>query len=110
MPNILEIPTRNDLATYSYVITLDGVNFTVAYTFNIRMGKWFLNLADASGNTVVSQVPVIASMPLFNRFVAEAIPAGTLFPFDTSGQNTDPERFDLGDRVRMLYGEEGAIT
>jgi hypothetical protein len=110
MPNILEIPTRNDLPSYSYVISLDGVNFTLAYTFNDRMQKWFLNLADASGNQIVSQVPVIASMPLFDRFVAEAVPAGTLFAFDTSGQNMDPGRFDLGDRVRMLYAEKGAIV
>lgn len=107
MANLLEIPTRNDLPSYTYVISLDGVNFTLRYTFNDRMGKWFLNLADGLGNDIINQVPIIASMPLFNRFVAAAIPAGTLFPFDTSGQNMDPGRFDLGDRVRMLYAEDG---
>ena len=109
MANILELPTRNDLPSYSYVISLDSVNFTLSYTFNDRMGKWFLNLGDASNNPIISQVAVIASMPLFDRFKEAAIPIGTVFPFDTSGQNMDPGRFDLGDRVRMLYAEKGAL-
>jgi hypothetical protein len=106
---IIECPTKNDLPAYQYVISLDGTNYTLTFTFNDRMGKWFLNLGDATNNPIINQVPIIASMPLFNRFVGAAIPPGTLFAFDTSGQDMDPGRFDLGDRVRLLYAEEGTL-
>lgn len=105
----LECPTRNDLPSYKYVISLDGTNFTLTFTYNIRMGKWFLNLGDSINTPIVSQVPIVSTWPLFDRFNEEGIPLGTLFAFDSSGQNLDPGRFDLGDRVRMFYAEAGTL-
>lgn len=105
----LECPTRNDLPSYDYIISLDGVNYTLTYTFNIRMGKWFLSLGDQVGNVLVSQVPVVATWPLFDRFKDLTIPPGTVFAYDSSNTNTDPGRFDLGDRVRILYAESGTL-
>lgn len=104
---ILECPTRNDLPSYFYVINLDSVNYGLSFKFNSRMGYWFVALYDAFQNIIVSPVPVICTEPLFNRFVECAIPPGTLFAFDSSGQNLDPGRFDLGDRVRIYYMESG---
>ncbi len=107
---LLEVPTRNDLPAYKYVVQLDGVNYQLAYYFNPRVGlvgKWFVSLSDQVGNPIVGPVPVVATWPLFDRFKEEAVFPGTLFAFDTSGQNEDPGQFDLGDRVRMLYLEAG---
>lgn len=103
----LECPTRNDLPAFSYTIPLDGTTFTLSYTFNDRMNKWFLELGDQFGVTIVSAVPIVSSWPLFDRFKGLAIPKGTLFAFDSSGQDLDPARFDLGARVRIFYKEFG---
>lgn len=107
---LLETPTRKDLPSYQYVINLEGTNYTLTFTFNDRMGKWFLNLGDSKNTTIISQVPIIASWPLFDRFIADAVPPGTLFAFDSSGTSTDPGRFDLGDRVRLIYAELGSLS
>jgi hypothetical protein len=105
----LECPTRNDLPSFQYVITLEGTTYTFTFTFNARMGKWFFDLGDEINSSIVSQVPVIATWPLFDRFVERAIPPGTLFAYDSSNTNTDPGRFDLGDRVRIFYAESGTL-
>jgi hypothetical protein len=34
---------------------------------------------------------------------------GTLFAFDTSGNNADPGQFDLGANVRLYYLEAGTV-
>lgn len=105
----LEVPTRNNLPAYSYTITLDGTLYTLRFTFNSRMAKWFVDLSDPLENLIVSQVPVVSTWFMFDRFIAQAIPPGTLTPFDSSGQNLDAGRFDLGDRVRMIYAEVNTL-
>lgn len=105
----VECLTRKDLPSYQYLVNLDSVSYTLTFTYNIRMGKWFLQLSDSLGNPLVGQVPITSTFPLFDRFKEQSIPAGTLFAFDSSGQDLDAGRFDLGDRVRLLYAEEGTL-
>jgi hypothetical protein len=104
---IIELTTRNDLPAYQYVTALDGTTYQINLVWNSRMdngnGKWMLSLADAFGNPLIGAVPVIANWPLIKRFVFDGLPPGVLFAFDTSGQDMDPGRFDLGDRVRLFY-------
>lgn len=102
---IIEIPTRTDLPAYNYVVNLDGTSYKLSFTFNERMGKWFVAIATAIGEQIIDPVPVIATWPIFKRFKDSRLPGGTIFPFDTAGKNEDPGRFDLGDRVRLLYEE-----
>ena len=102
---LIECPTRKDLPAYKYVTTLDGTSYQLDFTFNDRMSKWFLSISDSQGNVIVDPVPIVATWPLFDRFKDARLPPGTLFAFDSSGQNMDPGRFDLGDRVRLLYQE-----
>jgi len=103
---ILEVRTQNDLPVYKYLVALDGTTYLLDFLFNARVSKWFLQVSDASGNLLLAPVPVVSTWPIIKRFRDTRLPIGTVFPFDTSGNNEDPGRFDLGDRVRMLY-EEG---
>jgi hypothetical protein len=110
---IVEIPTRNDLPSYEMQVTLDSVVYTLQLYFNPRMadgvGKWFITLADQNRNMLVGPVPVVVNWGLFDRFIDQdgGSPPGTIFAFDTSGNNRDPGQFDLGDNVRLFYIQEG---
>ena len=103
----LELPTNKALPAYKYVITLEGLAYEFKYQFNERMGKWFVSIGDPIGNPLIAPVPIVASWPLFDRFKNALLPPGTVYAFDTSGALQDPGRFDLGDRVRMVYKESG---
>lgn len=109
---LLEIPTRNDLPSYEQTVNLDGTSYILALYFNPRInnstGKWMLTLADQNRNMLIAPIAVVASWPLFDRFINLANLPGTIFAFDTSGQNLDPGQFDLGDRVRLYYLEGGS--
>ena len=108
---IVEIQTRNDLPAYEQVVNLDGTSYTIALYFNQRLndgaGAWCITLADKNRNMIVGPIPVIVNWPLFDKFVDFNIPPGTIFAFDTSGNDMDPGQFDLGDRVRLFYIQEG---
>lgn len=112
----LEIPTRNDLPAYEQQVTLEGQTYTVQLYFNPRIndgaGKWLLTLADKNRNMLVGPMPITVNWPLVDRFFAEDnnSPPGTIFAFDTSGQNKDPGQFDLGSRVRLIYLESTTVV
>lgn len=112
---LVECPTQNSLPSYQYVIPLDGSTYTLTFTWNPRIndgqGKWFLDLGDGNGNEIVNQVPIVAGWPLFDRFNELPIPPGTLFCFDSSGQNMDPGQFDLGSnsRCQIFYATAGTL-
>lgn len=106
---LIEIPTRNDIPSYEQQVKLDGTAYIIALNFNPRInngqGKWFATLADQNRNMLVGPVPVIVSWPIFDRFIELVQLPGTIFAFDTSGANSDPGQFDLGNRVRLFYLE-----
>lgn len=110
---VIEIPTRNDLPSYQQQVTLDGVPYVISLYFNARInngvGKWFISIADQNSNLLCAPVPVVASWPLFDRFIDQITLPGTLFALDTAGNNEDPGQFDLGSRVRLYYIEDGTV-
>lgn len=109
---LVEIPTRTDLPAYEMSVPLDGTTFIVALYFNPRLnddvGKWMISLSDVNRNLLIAPVPVVVTWALFDRFVDLEVLPGTLFAYDTSGQDLDPGQFDLGDRVRLYYLEAGS--
>ena len=110
---LLEIPTRNDLPSYEMSVTLDGTAYILQLYFNPRInegaGAWMISLSDVNRNLLVAPVPVIVNWPLFDRFIDLTTLPGTLFAFDTSGNNANPGQFDLGNNVRLFYLEEGTV-
>lgn len=110
---LLEIPTRNDLPIYEMAVTLDQVSYIIQLYFNNRInngqGKWMISLSDQNRNLLVAPVPVVVNYPLFDRFIDLTSLPGTIFAFDTSGNNQDPGQFDLGNNVRLYYIEAGTV-
>jgi hypothetical protein len=103
----LECPTRIDVPAYFYRILLEKASYTLSLNFNDRMGKWMISIGDEAGNQIVGNVPVIVNYPIFLRYKDVRLPMGTLWAWDSSNKNEDPGRYDLGDRVRLIYQEAG---
>jgi len=101
----LEIPTRTDISAYSYKISLEGTTFSLRFSFNDRVGKWMLQIADQSDVVLLNEIPLVSNWDLISRFVTDGLPLGALYAFDTSGTGSDAGRFDLGERVKLLYRE-----
>jgi hypothetical protein len=47
---ILEIPLRNDVPAYTFQIELEGVTYTLTVSFNARMNRWTMDVADSNGD------------------------------------------------------------
>ena len=102
----LILPAFQNIPAFSYQINLDGTNYTLRYTFNTRMDKWIFDIRTEFGDPIITGVPIISDHPIIERFRDDRLPPGGFFAFDTSGQSVDPGRFDLGNRVQIIYVEE----
>lgn len=101
----VQLPTRINLPAYRYRIELEGNVYVLDYIYNSRMGKWLVQVEDEEGNVIIAHVPVIVNWPLFDRFQQVTLPPGDIGAYDSANTDTDPGRFDLGGRVKMMYRE-----
>ena len=101
----LEIPTRTDISAYTYRIQLEGVTYQLTFTFNDRMNIWFMALGDNLGNKILDDIPLAVNWDILGRFAFSGLPPGKFYAFATDGVASDPARFDLGGRVKLLYKE-----
>lgn len=101
---MITLPTRTDLARYSFKVSLDAVNYTFEMEWNDRAGAWFITLLDGQGDILVSSVRVVVGFPLLSKYVSlSGMPQGLLEAVDTSETETDPGYADLGERVELTY-------
>lgn len=107
----LLIPLRSDLDFYVETVTLDGVEFDFEFRWNNRDSAWYLSIYDptvaaaddGSRVPILGSIPVLVGWPLLNQYRMRTRPLGELVALDTSGQDADPGRRDLGSRVLLLY-------
>ena len=104
--SLQEIPLRADSPAFKFQITLDAVEYTLQFSWNSRMARWFFDISTSDGTAIVMGQPVLVNFALMLRFKDTALPQGRLYFYDTSGAALDPDRFDLGSRVVMYYEDE----
>jgi hypothetical protein len=106
MATRITLPVRSDLEAYSFVANLDGTNYLLAFRFNSRSALWAMDISTAAGTPILSGIPVQTNVALTERFRWNpAMPPGSFIPIDTSGNNGDAGRDDLGNNVVLLYQE-----
>jgi len=102
---ILEIPVRSDIPAYSFQITLEGSVFTMHFRYNTRAERWFMDLNDVDDVEIVSGIPLLYGLPLFDRFKYEELPLGRFILLDETGEKRNPTRDGLGEDFKLLYKE-----
>lgn len=102
---IQQIPASNDFGAYVFRIDLEATTFTFAFRYNTRMSRWIWDVMDANGDPLVMGIPLLTLNNLIGRFKVSGLPLGDFILIDERGENINPERNDLGERVIMLYRE-----
>lgn len=102
---------RPDLDSYTERVTLDGVEFDLAFVWNERDSQHYMSifLADTPVNTdgsrvaIIASLPVLVNAPLLLNVPGRVRPLGELIALDTSGQDLEAGRGELGRRVILTY-------
>jgi len=98
---IKEIPVRNDLYNYSFVIALDGQDYTLKFYYNQRDGFWYFSIIGFVYGWKLVHVNDIFE----NIKYKEGFPQGVFAVYDTKELLRNPDKDTFGDTVKLLYEE-----
>lgn len=100
---MIEVPVRNDLSWYSELVDLAGVIYLLTFAWNTRDERWYMDIAQEDGTTLINGIPLVVDFPLLSRFASNLLPAGMLMAVDNTGGGEEAEDEDLGDRVKLIF-------
>ena len=101
----LQLPIRSDIPAYDFQAELDGVLYTLGFSYNTRAGYWTMDIFDSNETPILVGIRVISGWLLTNRFVMAGLPPGDFLVYDTSGKNEDPLQADFGTTKILLYAD-----
>jgi hypothetical protein len=100
-----QIPARNDLPFYKFRISLSSTVYSFSFRYNGRMQRWMLDINDASGNQILSGIPVLILRNLVSQYRTLAVPVGLLFATDDTGTDTQPTVYSFGLTNSFWYAD-----
>lgn len=103
MASLFTVPLRNDLPFYKFKINLSGSFYTLQIRYNGRMQRYIMDLNDASGNQIMSGIPILIERNLFGQYAELSLPAGIFFATDDTGQDTQPTQYSFGIDHTLYY-------
>jgi hypothetical protein len=66
MTTYFEIPLSPEPQTFN--IALGGVTYGFNVTWNVQNASWIIDIADASGNPIVSGIPMVTGADLLEQY------------------------------------------
>lgn len=100
---VIEIPLTSEFANFQFQTILELQVYGFEMSWNQRYERWSMTLLTSNDVPLVEGVPVMSGPVVLEQYVYEGMPPGKIVFVDTSGEDIDPGRNDLGDRVRMFY-------
>ena len=106
---LFKMPVRADLPDYEFRVDLEETIYTFAFRFNVRMGRWIMDVRTENNIPVLSGLPVLIGTDFLVRFQSDLLPPGQLFVINLKDNFIDSDREAFGTDVVVLYNEsEGA--
>lgn len=102
---ILQIPVANNLDAYSFSVILEQITYFFEFKYNGRRKRWLMDIYDQDKVPLIYGMPMLTNVDVLGQYSQEELPPGNFLVFDLSGLNKNPEQFDLGDTVLLLYEE-----
>jgi len=102
---MLQLPLRTDIWNYEFRASLDGSIYVLAFRYNERKGRWIMDIKASDNAYLVMGIPILLGVDLLGKYGDERLPPGKFILIDTTGQNLEAGKTDLGDRVILLYQE-----
>ena len=100
------LQTQQGASAYDQRVTLDGQSYILRFDWNGRAGAWYLSIADAEGEPLLTSRKLSTNSPILNRFrFVDGLPPGELIACDFSAQIPYAGYTELGPKrgVTLYY-------
>jgi hypothetical protein len=107
---IRTIPLSQVESNFDQLVSLDGVDYTLAFLWNERDAHWYMTVRDSAGDDIATGIKVVTDIPLLVHETDDRRWPGVLWAVDTTGSETDPGLRDFGTRVLLRYVDEESVA
>lgn len=103
---ILVLPVHSNAPNYEFQIDLEGVIFTLEFSYNTRSGRWHMSILDSTAEILyVGDIPILINLALHDQYIIPELPLGRFIAIDETGQNNEATRETFGNEIKLLYEE-----
>ncbi len=95
---------------YTLELDLEGSRFVAILDWNERDASWYFSLELPDGTQLLDGHRMVIGQPLLRRIKDSRRPKGDIILLDTSGEQLDAGRDELGGRVVALYYEQADLA
>lgn len=86
---------------FDQTVTLDGVNYVLAFAYNQREARYYVSLGTPAGVWLATGCAVVCDIPLFaNATHYAGTPAGRLFVLSSTSDDSPPQLGQMGVGLR----------
>lgn len=110
--SLLIIPTTPGTPYFRQKTTLEGREFLLGFSYNQRIGRWYLSLYDETEAPLLLGLKLMTNRPLLRHYRADTrLPPGELIAVASDGSHGPPAIDELGEgkRVELLYLESTGL-
>jgi hypothetical protein len=98
---VLQIEPSLEAQNFGQVI--DDVPLRFEFYWNARDQAHYVNILNEDDAPILSGVKVTVGWDLLYNRDDDELPDGALMVEDSSGEGTQPGKYELGDRVKIIY-------
>lgn len=102
--NIYYVPLRDGPQTLS--IALSGVVYQVRVRYSARVDLWVLDIADADGNSLVRNIPMVTGCNLLRQYHHLGFGGALVVQNAVTGDDQPPQFDDLAGALLYVTGVE----
>lgn len=103
---MIQIPTQQNLSSWSQRTQLDGTDYIIDFNWNGRDAAWYINLSTIEGTLLVGSIKLVSNRPLLKRFkYIDGMPLGEIVAYDGSGTIDQAGYGQLSNGVDLIYIE-----
>lgn len=105
---IVEIPLDAASPEFTQVTSLDGKPYVIGLSWSDRSESWYVDVSlqrdNVNADPIALGMRVSIGYPVLAGVQTDGRPPGEIFAVDVSTVlGSDPTRYDLGTRVRLVY-------
>lgn len=104
-----ELPVQATTTNFSQEMTLDDTPYTLHFLYNTFTLQWTISIIDLDEVHIIDGLKLVLNSNLFAQYPAAGLPAGELYCIDTTENETEITRDNLGDTVQLIYVPEAEI-
>ena len=100
---MLNIPLRNTITNYSFIVEIDDKVLTFKVDWNSREESWRMDILEAESTPIVQGLKLLPDQNLTKSYVDTRLPSGNLYILNSIGSTARPTYESLGDTQKLYY-------